>query len=225
MSEYAWFAPQTVQGEYKRGTEFKNNFGAKGMYEQNRINERFYAGDQWHGASVGADRPLVRYNIIKRIGEYKQAVIGSSPVSVNFSVEGVPNTVALQGDVRRMREEIAAHPVGGLSEIPHMGDDRVPTTEEVNLVMSAMSDFFRVQAERLQLDDKKETLTPSKPKLSTTARKNSHFFPTLSNKSKDKSGRKIFKTIEGNPAPEPISATRAPSENKSIPAALSKKCL
>ncbi len=156
MNEQAWYAPQTVQREYKRGTDYKNSFGQKGMYEQNRINERFYAGDQWHGASVGADRPLVRYNIIKRIGEYKQAVIGSSPVSVNFSVEGVPNTVALQGDVRRMREHMAARPVGGLSEIPGLGGERLPTTEEVNLVMSAMSDYFRVQAERLRLDDKKE---------------------------------------------------------------------
>lgn len=156
MSENAWYTPTTVQKEYKRGTDYKNNFGPKGMYEQNRINERFYAGDQWHGASVGVDRPLVRYNIIKRIGEYKQSVIGSSPVSVNYSVEGVPNTLALQGEVRRMRDHLAARPVGGLSEVPGLADSRIPTTEEVNLVMSAMSDYFRVQAERLQFDDKKE---------------------------------------------------------------------
>ena len=43
MTETVWYAPQTVQEEYKRGTDFKNHFGARGMYEQNRINERFYA--------------------------------------------------------------------------------------------------------------------------------------------------------------------------------------
>ncbi len=156
VTEKVWYAPQTVQEEYKRGTDFKNNFGARGMYEQNRINERFYAGDQWHGASVGTDRPLVRYNVIKRIGEYKQAVIGSAPVAVNFSADGVPNTVDIQERVRRIREQVAATPVGGLAEVPHIGGEVIPTTEEVNLVMSAMSDYFRVQSERLQFDDKKE---------------------------------------------------------------------
>lgn len=156
MTEAVWYAPQTVQEEYKRGTDFKNHFGARGMYEQNRINERFYAGDQWHGASVGNDRPLVRYNVIKRIGEYKQAVIGASPVAVNFSADGVPNTVDIAERVRRIREHVANNPVGGLAEVPFIGNDVIPTTEEVNLVMSAMSDYFRVQSERLQFDDKKE---------------------------------------------------------------------
>ncbi len=157
MTQTVWYAPKTVQEEYKRGTDFKSNFGARGMYEQNRINERFYAGDQWHGASVGTDRPLVRYNVIKRIGEYKQAVIGAAPVAVHFSAEGVPNTVDLQERVRRIREQVAATPVSGLSDIPAIaGADSVPTTEEVNLVMSALSDYFRVQSERLQFDDMKE---------------------------------------------------------------------
>ncbi len=157
MTESVWYAPQTVHEEYKRGADYKNNFGARGMYEQNRINERFYAGDQWHGASVGNDRPLVRYNVIKRIGEYKQAVIGSAPVTVNFSADGVPNTVDIQKRVHRLREQVAATPIGGLSEVPQLASSEpIPTTEEVNLVMSAMSDYFRVQSERLQFDDKKE---------------------------------------------------------------------
>lgn len=155
--ESAWYSPTKVQEEYKRGTDYKSNFGTKGMYEQNRINERFYAGDQWHGASVGTDRPLVRYNVIKRIGEYKQAVIGASPVTVQFSADGVPNTLDLQKQTRQLREKVSATPVGGLDEL--MGQNAsgsMATTEEVNLVMSAMSDYFRVQSERLQFDDKKE---------------------------------------------------------------------
>lgn len=155
--ESGWASPQKVQEEYKRGTDFKNNFGARGMYEQNRINERFYAGDQWHGASVGTDRPLVRYNVIKRIGEYKQAVIGASPVTVNFSAEGVPNTLELQKQTKVLREKASTVPVGGLSElVGNTAGQQGATTEEVNLVMSAMSDYFRVQSERLQFDDKKE---------------------------------------------------------------------
>jgi hypothetical protein len=150
-----WADPKTIHEEYEKGVQYKKNLGTKGLYEQNRINERFYAGDQWHGASVGSDRPLVRYNVIKRIAEYKQAVIGASPVAVNFSAEGVPNTLDLQDEVKRIRDKASKEPVMGLSDLG-VGSDTVPTYQEVNLVMSAMSDYFKVTAERLQLEDKKE---------------------------------------------------------------------
>lgn len=64
-------APEQVIREYESGVRFKAGLGTRGLYEQNRINERFYTGDQWAGARCGEDRPLVRYNLIKRIGEYK----------------------------------------------------------------------------------------------------------------------------------------------------------
>lgn len=154
----SWCEPRTVYDEYRQNAAYKGTLGAKGLYEQNRINERFYVGDQWHGARCGSDRPLVRYNIIKRIGDYKQAVIGASPVTVNYSAEGVPNTMELKQRVRRMRDDAAANAteIHVMSDILGEQDDKVPAAEEVNLVMSAMSDYFRVTAERLQLDDKKE---------------------------------------------------------------------
>lgn len=160
--EAVWSSPATVWEEYQNGVKYKGNIGTKGLYEQNRINERFYAGDQWHGASVGSDRPLVRYNVIKRIGDYKQAVIGAAPVTVNYSADGVPNTVALQGEVKRLRDAAAVTPFADMPSLLSAADvqstegDAVPTGEEINLVMSAMSDYFRVTAERVQLDDKRE---------------------------------------------------------------------
>ena len=67
--------PNEIFEEYRRGVEYKATFGKRGMYEQNRINERFYIGDQWYGAKCGNDRPLVRHNVVKRIGDYKMSQI------------------------------------------------------------------------------------------------------------------------------------------------------
>ena len=81
--------PNVILNEYSAGTTFKSSMGNKGLFEQNRINERFYIGDQWYGAKCGNDRPLVRHNIIKRIGDYKISQILNHPLSVKFTVEGI----------------------------------------------------------------------------------------------------------------------------------------
>ena len=82
--------PNEIYEEYQRGVQHKASLGKHGLFEQNKINERFFIGDQWHGARCGNDRPLVRINVIKRIGDYKMSQILSSPITVDFSVEGVP---------------------------------------------------------------------------------------------------------------------------------------
>ena len=82
--------PNEIFEEYRRGVEYKTTLGKRGMYEQNRINERFYIGDQWYGAKCGNDRPLVRHNVVKRIGDYKMSQILSRSPSVLFSAEGIP---------------------------------------------------------------------------------------------------------------------------------------
>lgn len=48
------------------------------------------------GPSAETSAPWCSHNVIKRIGDYKMAVISSNPVTVNYSVEGVPNTVAIR---------------------------------------------------------------------------------------------------------------------------------
>lgn len=137
--------------EYQQGIRFKNGLGKKGLYEQNRINERFYAGDQWHGARCGEDRPLVRHNVIKRIGDYKLATVGAAPVSVSYSADGVPNTLELQRRTADMRDQL----LSGKSAGPVLAG--LSREEEVNLVMAALSDYFRATAERVKLDDIRET--------------------------------------------------------------------
>ena len=140
--------PGRIFEAYDKGQAYKAGLGHLGLFEQARRNERFYAGDQWYGAQCGNERPLVRHNLIKRIGDYKMAMLASGPVSVNYSAEGVPNTVGLQRrvqDARKALREGEAYDTLGMT-----GDDEVP------LVMSALSDYFRTTAERLHFDALKE---------------------------------------------------------------------
>ncbi len=147
-----WYDVGRIFSEYEQGVTYKSGLGARGLYEQGRVNERFMVGDQWHGARCGNERPLVRHNVIKRIGDYKMAVVSSSPVSVNYTADGIPNTVDLKNRVQKLREDMSA----GINEAAFPSDESLPGNEEVNLIMSALSDYFRVTAERVKLDDLKE---------------------------------------------------------------------
>ena len=149
MKRKPW-EPEQIFEEYETGRTFKSGLGRKGLYEQGKINERFYIGDQWHGARCGNDRPLVRHNVIKRIGDYKMAVVASNPVTVNYSVEGVPNTVGISD---RARDERDAFAKGQISPQETMG---LPPEEELAVTMTALSDYFKTTAERVKFDDLKE---------------------------------------------------------------------
>ncbi len=135
---------QEIFSQWESGVAYKNGLGKRGLYRQNRINERFYAGDQWHGAHCGETRPLVRHNLIKRIGDYKMAMVGANPVSVQFAADGVDATVAMTEEIRRSR---AAYCAGEKTALDFGGDG----TMQINSVMTALSDYFKVTAERLKL--------------------------------------------------------------------------
>ena len=138
--------PKSVSYEYKKGAEFKASLGRNGIFEQSKRNERFYIGDQWHGAKCGGDRPLVCRNILKRIGEYKMSVVTAPPISVNYSADGIPNTVEIKEQSAEMRQEL----IGG--DIPSGSPDNI----EIATITSALSDYFRTTSERLKFDAKKE---------------------------------------------------------------------
>lgn len=120
--------PFEIFGEYRKAYEFKESIGRRGMTEQNKINERFFVGDQWYGAKCGNDRPLVRHNIIKRIGDYKMSQILSNPLSVTFSAEGIPTAAS--------NEEF----------------------KEINASMESLSDYYNVTAERVGLGQLHESV-------------------------------------------------------------------
>lgn len=148
-----WHEPKKIWHEYEKGTEFKNGLSDRGLYAQNKINERMYIGDQWYGARTG-DKPLVRYNIIKRIGDYKLAMVAGNNVAVNYSAEGVPNTVGIKDTVKQMRN--ALKEASGYPIVMDISDGvSVPSAAEINLAMAALSDYHKVTAERLKLDDLK----------------------------------------------------------------------
>ena len=136
--------PSGIFSEYRLGNEFKAGIGDRGLFEQSKINERFYVGDQWYGANCGSERPLVRHNVIKRIGDYKMAVIASAPVAVSYSAEGLPHAASR----RALREDAGA--------LATWQAQPTPGAEEVDLVMAALSDYYRVTAERVKFEEKKE---------------------------------------------------------------------
>ncbi len=121
--------PIEIFEEYQKGSDFKSSIGSKGIYEQSKINERFFIGDQWYGAKCGNDRPLVRHNIIKRIGNYKISQILGSPISVSFSAEGIPTTLK-----------------SGVSNSDSAKYD------EINRVMSLFKSYYKTTAERVRLE-------------------------------------------------------------------------
>ena len=151
MEQYTWDDPRQIRQEYEAGREFKNGLGTRGLYEQSRVNERFYSGDQWHGVSSAADRPLVRQNIIKRIGDYKMAAISSSPLTVNYAADGIPNTLDMQQQIQREKASLRSGTARAEETAAVLSAD-----EELQLVMSSLSDYFRATAERVRLERLKE---------------------------------------------------------------------
>ncbi len=136
-------SPEQIFSEYKRARSFKSSLGDRGLYEQTKINERFYAGDQWYGAKCGNERPLVRHNLIKRIGDYKMSVLVSSEAQVVYSAEGIPNTVRAGKKIAELKSRLA------------LGENVTADTaeDEIALVISALNDYQRVSAERLNFSD------------------------------------------------------------------------
>lgn len=127
-----------VWGEYESGRRFKSGLGENGMYEQNRRNERFFVGDQWHGAKCGGERPLVRHNVIKRIGDYKMAVIGASPVAVDYSAEGVPHMTDAGEEAARLRENLREAQRRGAFPVPPVREEGECGSTEIDMVMNAL---------------------------------------------------------------------------------------
>ena len=148
--------PAQIFKEYRDGTQFKSGLGTRGLYEQSKMNERYFIGDQWYGVNCGNDRPLIRHNVIKRIGEYKMSVVGSSPITVSYTADGIPNTLGLKEAIRPIRDGIAQGNEAYIEQMMAMSADTIPSNEEVTLIMSALSDYFRVTAERVKFNDKCE---------------------------------------------------------------------
>ncbi len=136
-------SPEQIFSQYQKARLYKSSIGDKGLYEQTKINERFFAGDQWYGAKCGNERPLVRHNLIKRIGDYKMSVLVSSEAQVVYSAEGIPNTVKVGKKIAELKGRMAH----GEKVVADTAED------EIALVISALNDYQRVTAERLKFSE------------------------------------------------------------------------
>lgn len=141
--------PKAIFSEYQEGNNYKASVGAQGIFEQTKINERFFIGDQWYGAQCGNSRPLVRNNVIKRIGEYKMSSIGAAPVTVNYTAEGVPSTNDMKKDIKAAQAQM----IGGEFQMTAQ-----PDNIEISVITDALSSYQKTTAERLKFDIKNEQL-------------------------------------------------------------------
>lgn len=137
-------SPEKIYTEYKQGVAFKSSIGRRGLFEQNKINERFYVGDQWHGAAVGGERPLVRHNVVRRIGDYKIAQLSAEPIDISFSAEGVSQNQAVRRAVADERKRMAEK--GGSIFAP------ITSSNETALTVSALNSYHKTTAHRVGLD-------------------------------------------------------------------------
>ena len=119
--------------EYENANNFKASMGTKGLYEQSRINERFFIGDQWYGANCGNDRPLVRHNIIRRIGDYKISFLLSGENRIKYSAAGVFTTNEKKKEISTLKKRLALRELEGIEAL-----DR---ENENSLMLSALSQY------------------------------------------------------------------------------------
>lgn len=133
-------SPSGIFDEYREGINYKSALGNKGIYEQTDINERFYVGDQWYGADCGNKRPLVRHNIIKRIGEYKLSQILDTNVEFDFGVNGVASPIA--GKTANLKKRASGFKFSG-----DLSND------EIIALCEALKKYFNVTSKRLNFDN------------------------------------------------------------------------
>ncbi len=126
--------------EYNKAKQYKEALGEKGLYEQGKINERFYSGNQWYGANCGNDRPLVRHNIIKRIGDFKMAQIMSHNYDVGFLAQGLPSASNGVSSYKSLKEKVKAKDFSFEGKV---------TDDEILAVIEALKSHYKVTAGRV----------------------------------------------------------------------------
>ncbi len=150
--------PKSVFREYTVGSNYKAGIGAKGLFEQSKINERFYIGDQWYGARCGNDRPLVRRNIIKRIADYKLSSIAAAPIAVNYSAEGVATNAVEEKVYKQQYDAVVSGQADFTGETNEL---------EISMIMDFLTSYGNSTIERLRFQG-----------LSTEALKNAYISGT-----------------------------------------------
>ncbi len=137
--------PSEIFKEYEQLKNFKLSLGEKGLYEQNIINRRFFYGDQWYGANVSSERPLVRHNIIKRVGDYKMGRLLKDDYYVSLCAKGTDYTNKQLMSLKEATEKAS----NGEFEFSKTADEG-----EKRLLSKVLSDYFCVSLDRMKMTEK-----------------------------------------------------------------------
>ena len=141
--KYYRYVCTEIFSQHENAEDYKCGIGKKGLYEQIKQNKRFYNGDQWYGAKCGNDKPLVRHNVIKRIADYKTAVIGADQLKVEFAPIGI--SVINEKDVKsNIYKDIISGKKHSFSKLSNI---------EISLATDAISQYFNICIKRLNLDE------------------------------------------------------------------------
>lgn len=124
--------------QYEKAKKHKESIGEKGLFEQAKINARFYSGNQWYGVSGGNDRPLVRHNIIKRIGDFKMSQIAANKETVSFLVQDVKR----EAGKHELEKDVKDGRISFSGEV----DER-----ETNAVCAALCEHYSATSARVDL--------------------------------------------------------------------------
>lgn len=141
---------EKIASQRKKSIDFKNGLGTGGigLYEQTKKNERFFVGDQWLGTTTKSKLPLVNYNVIHRIGEYKLAQILSNPLTASFCAEGIPSFMT------QPKQQLSKDIVEQLQQGNSDDFDKLDENDKINITFTALSDYYNATSERLKLNMK-----------------------------------------------------------------------
>ena len=137
--------PTEIFKEYEQLRNLKLSLGEKGLFEQNIINRRFFYGDQWYGANVSNERPLVRHNIIKRIGDYKMGRLLRENYNITLCAKGTDYT----NEQIKSVMEASKNASKGKITFENTADEN-----EVRLLSKVLSDYFYTCLDRMKMKDK-----------------------------------------------------------------------
>ena len=139
--------------EHERAASYKSSLGESGLYEQIRLNEKYYRGDQQNGVRLNSGNGgALRHNIVRRIGDYKRAVILSDNFDVRFDAAGIAVNDGIRKAALRLKDELC-----GKKITDTVGNDYPNELVENVLALNVTSELFKSAAKNCRLNMLLET--------------------------------------------------------------------
>ena len=139
---------KSIFDEHERAVGYKSSMGESGLYEQARLNEKYYRGDQQQGVRLSSlNGGALRHNIVRRIGDYKRAVIMNEPTDLRFEAAGIAVNDDIKKAANRLKNMLCS------KKITDTVGNAYPD-ELVNkaLALNVTSQLYKSQAEKCRLD-------------------------------------------------------------------------